>query len=415
MLAMVAWSTFAASAWAGSVPAVPSPSYQTNGRVETIVIQGTTAYIGGKFTSVRPAGAAAGTREIVRNHAAAVNLTTGAILPWNPNTNATVQTIAIDGTTVVLGGSFTKLGGKAAGRLAAVDATTGAKLWSVKPDKQVNDVAIDNGTVYAGGAFTALGAIGRPYLVAVDEHTGALTPTWTATANGPVVALAVSPVSGDIIVGGSFTELNGVAVSHLGSVTVAGALTDWRPQFGAPIVSLGVDTQAVYVGGVGDGGNFASFDLTTGATRWLGGTDGNVQAIALYDGIVYVGGHYENYCGPAAGSHLCPTPQPREKALAIGADDGAAAAVAAQDQQRLGSIRDRRRVRVRRDRRRFHSHRRKGSAGLCDLPGDAHMSVAACQGESPTRRCPPGGLRAAGSGGNSGAARRAYCLTAAFS
>jgi outer membrane protein assembly factor BamB len=317
-LAAVVWACCGGIAWAGALPVAPSPTYQTNGRVETIVIQGTTAYIGGKFTSVRPAGAAPGSGEVVRNRAAAIDLTTGDVLPWNPDANATVQTIAVDGATVVLGGSFTTLAGKTAGRLAAVDATTGLKLWSIKPDKQVNDVVIRNGTLYAGGAFTAVGAATRPHLLAVNEHTGALVPNWDATADGTVVALAMSPAGSDLIIGGSFTQLDGTPVSHLGSVTPTGALTAWRPQFGPPVVSLGADTQAVYVGGVGDGGNFASFDLTTGAARWRGGTDGNVQAIALYDGLIYVGGHYENYCGPTLGSHLCPTPQPREKAMAIG-------------------------------------------------------------------------------------------------
>ena len=133
-------------------------TYQTNGRVETIVIQGTTAYIGGKFTAVRPAGAAPGAHEVVRNHAAAINLTTGAMLPWNPNANATVQTIAVDGNTVIMGGSFTKLrgqGGRPAGRRSMP--TTGAMLWRVKPNQQVNDVVLRSGVSYAGGAFTARG------------------------------------------------------------------------------------------------------------------------------------------------------------------------------------------------------------------------------------------------------------------
>ena len=46
---------------AAVVHQAPSPSYQTNGRVNVVVISGTTAYLGGQFTSVRPAGAAAGT------------------------------------------------------------------------------------------------------------------------------------------------------------------------------------------------------------------------------------------------------------------------------------------------------------------------------------------------------------------
>ena len=51
---------------------------------------------------MRPPGAAAGTGEVTRNHAAAVNLTTGALLPWNPNVNGTVRALRVVGTTVYM-------------------------------------------------------------------------------------------------------------------------------------------------------------------------------------------------------------------------------------------------------------------------------------------------------------------------
>src|SRR6266571_659993 len=54
----------------------PVPTWQTNGRVNVIEVYGTTVYLGGQFTSLRPAGAAAGTGEVTRNHVAAVSLTT---------------------------------------------------------------------------------------------------------------------------------------------------------------------------------------------------------------------------------------------------------------------------------------------------------------------------------------------------
>ena len=322
-IAALALSQLGGTAWAGAVVGPPSPSYQTNGRVETIAISGTTAYIGGKFTAVRPPGAAPGSRAVARAHAAAIDLTTGALLPWNPAPSGTVQTIAVDGHTVILGGSFTRLGTRNAGRLVAVTGTTGAELWRAKPNGQVNDVVIRDGVVAVGGAFTSVGNAPRSYLASVNERTGALQSDWNATTDAPVTALALTPDESTIIVGGTFDSLDGVGVHRLGSVSATdGALTDWRPQFPPSVVSLGVDQNGVFVGGIGDGGNFASFDVDTGATRWLGGTDGNVQAITLYDGVVYVGGHYENYCGAAPGTHLCPTPTPRSKALAIGSLTG---------------------------------------------------------------------------------------------
>ncbi len=157
----------------------------------------------------------------------------------------------------------------------------------------------------------------------------------------------------------------------------------------------------MFVGGIGDGGNFASFDLDTGATRWLGGTDGNVQAIALYDGIVYVGGHYENYCGAAPGTHLCPTPTPRSKALAIGSltgllqpwhpvvnsvlgifalAGGSGYLAVGGDFTRIGG---------------------RQQQGFAIFPGAADLNGGGVWESAQTRRRPPGGLRAAGGDGNS--------------
>ena len=66
-----------------------------------------------------------------------------------------------------------------------------------------------------------------------------------------------------------------------------------------------VDASGVYVAATGNGGNVTAFDPSTGRQLWLAGTDGNTQALALYNGLVYVGGHFDNYCGANAGSNHC--------------------------------------------------------------------------------------------------------------
>ena len=104
VMAVLAALVLAAGAEAAAPGSIPvGASWQTNGRVETVVVSGTTAYLGGEFTSVRPSGDPAGTGEVARNHAAAINLATGALLPWDPNANNTVQTIAVNGQTVLPG------------------------------------------------------------------------------------------------------------------------------------------------------------------------------------------------------------------------------------------------------------------------------------------------------------------------
>ena len=53
-------------------------------------------------------------------------MTTGNVLPWNPNVNGTVCTILPSGNNVYLGGSFTAVGGAAHKNIAQVNNTTGA-------------------------------------------------------------------------------------------------------------------------------------------------------------------------------------------------------------------------------------------------------------------------------------------------
>ena len=155
----------------------PSPSYQTNGRVSVVVISGTTAYIGGQFTSVRPAGAAAGTGEVTRNHAAAINLANGGVLPWNPDVSATVAAIYVNGSTVYLGGAFGSVGGKNRKDIAAVDSTTGALITGFKTtiNAGVRAISMSNGQLYVGGTFTAprvVRGLGQPHHRRVQLRMG---------------------------------------------------------------------------------------------------------------------------------------------------------------------------------------------------------------------------------------------------
>ena len=117
----------------GVVGTSPIPTYQANGRVQVITVANGTVYIGGTFTSVRPAGS--GGSSTTRNHVAAFNEATGALLPWNPNVSGNVRAIEIVGSTAYLGGSFTRVGTASRRNLAAVDASSGGRAV-LEPQRQ---------------------------------------------------------------------------------------------------------------------------------------------------------------------------------------------------------------------------------------------------------------------------------------
>src|SRR6202022_893212 len=110
------------------------------------------------FTSVNvsPAG-------VPRTNAAAFSTAAvGVATPWDPHTNDIVKALALSaaGTTMYLGGDFTKLNGTTATRTppAAVDTTLGNVTgWNPSPDgNTVNAIAVSGSNVYAGGDFTKI-------------------------------------------------------------------------------------------------------------------------------------------------------------------------------------------------------------------------------------------------------------------
>ncbi|MCA9326907.1 delta-60 repeat domain-containing protein [Candidatus Saccharibacteria bacterium] len=90
-----------------------------NGELFTVELScdGKSVYVGGNFNRVDGQ---------VRNNAAQINIADGALMPWNPNVDGSVQDIARIQRKVIIGGTFTTVGGQKKSVLASVNATTGA-------------------------------------------------------------------------------------------------------------------------------------------------------------------------------------------------------------------------------------------------------------------------------------------------
>jgi hypothetical protein len=152
--------------------------------------------------------------------------------------NGRVSAIVRAGDHLYLGGSFTQLtdkGGTTVARnnLAAIDANTGEIVsdWNPNPNGSVRAMALsEDGTrLYIGGTFTNVGGLARNRLAAVDSVTGTVDGRWNAGTNGTVRALAVS--ANRVYLGGEFTRVKGQTRTHLAQVDgTTGALDpNWSP------------------------------------------------------------------------------------------------------------------------------------------------------------------------------------------
>ena len=263
-----------------------------------------TLYVGGNFTSVTtPNGT------YTRNYLAAISLT-GTLLDWNPNAGGgTVKAIAVSGSTVYVGGTFTTIGGSAKNYLAAVDATTGALSSSFNPapnvatSNSISAIAVDATGIYVGGIFSSIGGASRPKLAALNPTTGVALTTFVPLLNMSTEVKAIAVSGTTVYVGGNFrfSRWN----NNLGAFTTSGAINSWNPNANGIVNSLLVSGNTVYAGGAfttigGVTANyFAGIDATSGSLRtdWTPNSGGAINALAMIGQNIYAGGAFTTMQG----------------------------------------------------------------------------------------------------------------------
>jgi trimeric autotransporter adhesin len=276
-----------ASAAPGTTPALKTWG-AANGSVNAQVMLNGVLYIGGSFTSMT---SSTGSSPTTRNHLAAIDMSSGALLGWNPNaTGGTVSAMTTDGTNIFVGGSFSKLGGQDRSRLGSIGTDGTIRSWSSGANNTVLALGAHGGTLYVGGLFTTLGGSSRSRLGAVSTSGGGLDG-WSPAANDRVRAITFT--SSDIIVAGSFTQINGSSADHIARISSGGSKLSWNYASSSEISGLVTgDDGNIYASIQGGGGRVRSW-TPTGSLRWTTWFDGDANAITYFKGQVIVGGHWD--------------------------------------------------------------------------------------------------------------------------
>ena len=298
---------------------VPRPGWVPNAAVFTVAAAGDRVYLGGQFTSLRNSL----TGEVVpRSRLAALDATTGELVrDWAPAANADVRALAVsdEGSSVFAGGAFTTINGAPAERVVALG-RDGAPVpgFAVSANNTVRALVAQGDALYIGGLFGRVNGKSRVGLARVDAGSGALNTTWVANVGqGRVWALGLSADGQNLVSGGSFHLLGGASRSFLGAVGLAsGTVTAWEPALCGTCYVLDVDTDSdaanTYAATAGPGGRLVAFQGSTAQPLWAVRGDGNVQAVAHSNGLVYAGGHF----GPTFGD------AERHQLAAVDATDG---------------------------------------------------------------------------------------------
>lgn len=153
-----------------------------------------------------------------------------------------------------------------------------------------------NNTIYLGGGFTHVGPP-TGAAAALDPTSGVPAHPY-ARVLGTVYA--VSPDgNGGYYLGGLFTSVQGQLRTNLAQIDANGAVTSWNPGANGEVDAIAVSGGVVYVGGVfsnagGLGRNWvAAIDaVSASAMSWNPGLDNRVRFIAVHGALLYIGGDF---------------------------------------------------------------------------------------------------------------------------
>jgi hypothetical protein len=263
-----------------------------NGAVHAIAHRGPIVYVGGEFTS-----ATAGERTYRRLRLAAFDSRTGALLDWAPPADDTVRALAAAGDSVYAAGDFHTVGGRDRDSLARLHPATGA-VGSFRHTLSGTAYALTTGhdRLYLGGSFTDVDGHRRGNAAAFSLTTGQLDARWRPEADDTVHALAVQGPR--VYLGGGFHTVSAVrGTLRLAAVNGVSGVVDpvFRPRVPAEVRAIAVDPAGVSVATAGVGGRAVAYSYT-GALRWQRVFDGDAAAIAIENGVTYVGGHFDSAC-----------------------------------------------------------------------------------------------------------------------
>ena len=319
-----------------TVSSDPLPTVQIDGVVWTQLIVGSTVYVGGEFSTARPAGAASGRSTVRRSNFLAYSLSTGKLKPMAPSFNGPIRALAVspDHRVLYVGGTFTKVGSASRSRIAALDLKTKKLLGSFRPavNSAVFGLATTKSRVYAVGRFTSVDGKARVNAVALSRTKGVVRAFAVHPAGGTIKQVVISPDGRKAVLGGSFSTLNGSSNPGYGLAAVDAFSGGLQPlpvnslirdaKKGAAITGLAAAADGFYGSGYaiessGDGNLEGAFKADwNGNLVWLEDCHGDTHSIASStSGVTYIAGHPHDCLGLGAFGNV--GPEVNHRALAF--------------------------------------------------------------------------------------------------
>ena len=273
--------------------------YNSGPVVRALAMSGSTLYAGGSFTN---AGGILASNIAQWNGSSWSALGSG--MSGNQGLefgiNCGVYALAVSGGALYAGGYFTNAGGIPANCIAQWNGSSWSALGlGITGDPFGYGTAVDalilsGGTLYAGGIFTSAG--GFPANSLAQWSNGTWSALGSGVTGGESAVWALAESGGTLYVGGSFTNAGGIPANSIAQWNG----TNWSALNSgayAYIRAFAVSSNILYTGGyfIGVGGITISNLAQWNGTNWSGVTRGineYVNCFTVSGGTLYAGGVY---------------------------------------------------------------------------------------------------------------------------
>jgi hypothetical protein len=300
----------------------PEPTYY----VSALVADNNHVIMGGAFSNIN---------ETKRTFITAINLAENKITSFNPKVNAfsgnsggiAISIFAFRGNELFAGGAFTydnENGTGHYGNIISLDTLTGlvTRYFDYSPDiffgysTTISGLAVSKNQLYVGGSFNSLfdssgtQSIERYNLISYDLNNNRLTSN-IYNPNEAVSSLHTDKLH-RIIVSGAFTLTSFVNRRNLAAINLTtGIATNWHPVADGNVNALAVKDTLVFAGGeftkiydstdystYTDRSYLAAISTKTGKpTTWNADADNYIRTLALDGSTLYAGGYFNTIRG----------------------------------------------------------------------------------------------------------------------
>lgn len=278
---------------------VPAPNWthanKEAGRVDDVLRVGGRVYLAGNFGELGNHSGLA----VARSYLAEISPRTGLIGAFHPRLNGRVYALAVspNGRYLYVGGDFTTVNGIPRDHVAAFRISTrrlSPRIGNLRISGTVRTLAVTRTSLYVGGDFGSVAGHrrGRLAKLALTRSGRFVLSPWAPLASGSVRDIVADTPRGRVIVGGTFTTVNGHPENRIAAIgTRRGRVLPWAYHPVADILDLSIAGGRLFAAEAGAGGTALALSLRTGGLIWFYKTDGNVQAVATVRGFPVFGMH----------------------------------------------------------------------------------------------------------------------------